>query len=404
MGNSDSLVRVELNKFFYYEIVKLLLNVFKGKLSAGGLTVKTLLSVSQDFKVVRDVSSYISDNKLYDTDDENFLCEIEFEGKPYRLIFRNIDEKYTGHCYSISFIPKDGEKGDKEIKDKLLKLSGRYCETYSPGVFEVEDYDEYYSLNCLILKKAEVQDKKLDDIFISSEIKDDVTRFIYTFKNFEDFEFPMRYLLSGKPGLGKSEIIRAVISSCMDSGTVLIPKNFTGDFGLIFDLAKQYEPALICIDDIDLFLGERENNHDKSALGEFLNAMDGLVKNKVFVIASTNDKTLVDFAASRPGRFDMVIDFGVFDGKFYLPLVESVTKDERIISLFDGEVMESMKRKEVTGAFIVNLVKQLSVVIGSNPAFTSADLEKMIDRSFRGFYGSQLRDRAKLGFVLNGND
>lgn len=404
MENSESLTRVELNKFFYYEIVKLLLNIFKGRIILDNLTVKTLLSVAGGFKNIRDVTAFTAPDGLYETEDENFICEIEYEYTRYRLIFLSTDEKYTGNCYSISFIPIDERKADKEIKDKLLKLALNNCKTYSSGVFEVEDYDEYYSINCLIMKWTTVQPKALDEIFISTEIKEDIDRFVYTFRNFKDFDFPMRYLLSGNPGLGKSEIIRAIVHECQKTGTVLMPKNFSGDFGLLFDLARMFEPVLLCVDDIDLFLGHRDSSYNTGALGEFLTAMDGLIKNKVFVVASTNDKKLVDFAASRPGRFDMIIDFGVFDRAFYLPLIESATCDERIISLFNDEVLSRMQLKEVTGAFIVNLVKQLKVVIESNPDFKSEDLEKMIERSFNGFYGSQLKERSKFGFTLNRNN
>jgi hypothetical protein len=401
MDNTNSLTRVELNKFFYYEIVKLLLNVFKKKLEFNNLKVKTLLNIANGFSSINDVVVYTAPDGLFETSDGNFISEIEYDNVCYRLVLLNTNEKFTGFCYNISFIPLNEQQADKEIKDKLLALALNNCRTYSNDIFEVEDYDEYYSINCLMLKKAEVQPKKIENIFIAPEIKEDINRFIYTFKNFRDFEFPMRYLLSGNPGLGKSEIIRAVATSCRESGTILMPKNFSGDFGLLFDLAKMFEPALLCIDDVDLFLGNRDSSYDKGALGEFLTAMDGLVKNKVFVIASTNDKTLVDFAASRPGRFDMVIDFGTFDKSFYLPLVESTTADERIISLFSNEVLYRMEQKKVTGAFIVNLVKQLKVVIEANPAFKSEDLEKMVERSFNGFYGSQLKDKSKFGFAIN---
>src|ERR1044072_881256 len=118
-----------------------------------------------------------------------------------------------------------------------------------------------------------------------------------------------RYLLNGTPGSGKTESIRDIIKQLLPDVTFVIP-DFSNveDLTTILEACEIFENAVIIMDDIDLFLGSREKGSYTRLLGEFLAFFDGVKKRSISLLASTNDKGLVDAAAERPGRFNLTLD------------------------------------------------------------------------------------------------
>jgi len=83
----------------------------------------------------------------------------------------------------------------------------------------------------------------------------------------------------------------------------------------------------LVIDDIDFLVANREDTFDKKSLGTFLQYLDGFIQQNLFILASTNDKKLVDTAASRPGRFDLIIDMSEINSDNYFSLIYRETTD-----------------------------------------------------------------------------
>jgi SpoVK/Ycf46/Vps4 family AAA+-type ATPase len=160
-----------------------------------------------------------------------------------------------------------------------------------------------------------------------------------------------------------------------------------------------FSPSLLVIDDLDFIAGEREDNPRKNPLGEFLQALDGLLPNNVFVLASTNDKKLVDAAAQRPGRFDMILDIAEIESNNYLQLIRRETKDTEIIKLFDDETLIYLRDKKVTGAFIVSLIKQVNNAIQINGKLSKTEFLDYLDLAYKGFYDfNEENFKSAIGF------
>jgi SpoVK/Ycf46/Vps4 family AAA+-type ATPase len=158
---------------------------------------------------------------------------------------------------------------------------------------------------------------------------------------------------------------------------------------MLFSFANIFSPAILCVDDIDLIVGDRNHQVQRNVLGTFLQKLDGFVESHVFVLATTNDKQMVDLAASRPGRFDQIIDMGALEPRNYLDLVRRRTGDSAIVRLFeDKEVLALLRAKKVVGAFLANLVKQVALrkMTGGGEPIDKKELLTMIDRTYRGFY------------------
>jgi len=127
-------------------------------------------------------------------------------------------------------------------------------------------------------------------------------------------------LLSGKPGLGKTYFLKAMIA---DSGVyylkisapdIITPLAGDGDKILEerFSEARENSPSVICIDEVDaLCLNRSSNNqnYENRVVTVLLKEMDGLeTRGDVLVIGTTNRPESIDMAFLRPGRFTYQIE------------------------------------------------------------------------------------------------
>jgi hypothetical protein len=388
-------INYDFNKFYYKEIIKLLLNIFEETISLSDLKVYCMYSFWPDG--LHSMDKFKEDN-LLNTSISNAYIEFEYNNVFYIANFKIEKDRNENHHYYMDFSYEKNSIPEQKIGHELLRLAFINTSTYKKGCIEISHLGDKEVISNLEVTKIEPPKSNINKIFIDENIKNDISRFIYTFKNFDKLNFPLRYLLSGKPGLGKTEIIRTVIEQCSQYGNVIIPKKMQGVEWLIFEFARLFRPAVVCIDDIDLLFGKREEGFSKKTLGTFLTELDGIFENKIFLIATTNDKKLVDIAASRPGRFDEIIDFGDFERRYYLNLINQQTQNEEIINLFSEEIFDYMESKKVTGAFIVNLIKQLKIMIDMNPSFSKDNLMEYLQRNYKGFYKTQLKEEKTFGF------
>jgi hypothetical protein len=213
-----------------------------------------------------------------------------------------------------------------------------------------------------------------------------------------------RYLLNGEPGTGKTECIRDVIRELMPNTTFIIPEfSSNDDLTTILEACEIFKNPVIIMDDIDLYLGSRENGSYTRVLGQFLSFFDGVKKRSVSLIGSTNDKGLVDKAAERPGRFSMTIDFCFLSDeqivdvcKIHLPEKWQL---EEVYDTLKGRV--GGVKANITGAFIANLADNLKEMSQDDPEWGIEETLSLITDSYKGFYSSQVsKEKSGLTFKL----
>ncbi len=93
-------------------------------------------------------------------------------------------------------------------------------------------------------------------------------------------------------------------------------RNIRNRFREAEEIAEASGIGIIYIDEIDSITPRRESikgDLEPRLVGQLLTLMDGLKKNNVFVVASTNRISAIDPALRRPGRFDYEIEFELPD-------------------------------------------------------------------------------------------
>ncbi|MCL9815411.1 proteasome-activating nucleotidase Pan1 [Natronocalculus amylovorans] len=134
---------------------------------------------------------------------------------------------------------------------------------------------------------------------------------------------PSGVLLYGPPGTGKTMLAKAVANQTDASfikmaGSELVHK-FIGEGAKLvrdlFEVARDNEPAVIFIDEIDAIASKRTDSKTSGdaevqrTMMQLLSEMDGFdERGEIRIIAATNRFDMLDPAILRPGRFDRLIE------------------------------------------------------------------------------------------------
>ncbi|MEM6939780.1 MAG: AAA family ATPase [Pseudomonadota bacterium] len=127
-------------------------------------------------------------------------------------------------------------------------------------------------------------------------------------------------LLCGPPGSGKTLTARALAGETgMNFIPVRPPKLLSQFFGAaeqavadLFKTSRLSAPTLLFFDEFDAIAPRRSGKDtvNDRIVAQFLMELDGMLSNDgVVVLAATNRPDAIDPALTRPGRFDLVVDF-----------------------------------------------------------------------------------------------
>lgn len=247
-----------------------------------------------------------------------------------------------------------------------------------------------------------------NDIIGIDEYREEVEEVVSFLKNPDKFieagaKMPKGILLHGKPGVGKTEIARALANEAnctfySQSGSDFMDSIIgqgVQKLKRLFKTARENAPAIIFIDEIDSLASDRSNHNSKyysMELNQILVEMDGFKQDsKVVVVAATNMISNLDKAILRAGRFDKKIDIPMPDKlsreKLFHHFMKKIKKQDDI----DVERMAS-RTTGMTGADIKNLVNIaiLNSIKNNRPMASMEDFEFAFDRLVMGIYRKTL--------------
>jgi cell division protease FtsH len=203
---------------------------------------------------------------------------------------------------------------------------------------------------------------------------------------------PKGILLVGPSGVGKTLLAKAVAGEAKVPFFSVAGSEFmemlvgvgSARARDLFKMAKEQQPSLIFIDEIDAIGRQRGmgigGGHDEreQTLNQILIEMDGFApRTDVIVIAATNRPDMLDPALIRPGRFDRRVTIPLPD----LNDREAIIKIHMRGKPFDSSVdVEKLAKRTVSfsGADIENMLNESAILAAreNKSSISSADLEE----------------------------
>ncbi|KAL8253190.1 hypothetical protein R6Q59_036883 [Mikania micrantha] len=176
-------------------------------------------------------------------------------------------------------------------------------------------------------------------------------------------------LLYGPPGTGKTMLAKAIAK---ESGAVFINVRISdlmskwfGDaqklVAAVFSLAYKLQPAIIFIDEVDSFLGQRRTTDHEALTNmktEFMALWDGFTTDqnaRVMVLAATNRPSELDEAILR--RLPQAFEIGIPDRKERADILRVILKGERVEDDIDLDSIAALC-EGYTGSDLLELCKQ----------------------------------------------
>lgn len=244
---------------------------------------------------------------------------------------------------------------------------------------------------------------------------------------YESFDVNRGFILYGPPGTGKTHIARALANEA-DANFVSLnglemESKWVGEseenWRNLFEEAKQKQPSIIFIDEVDAIGKSRGGNdvHGDKTLNQVLTLISDLDQSKdnLFVIGATNNFKALDKALTRSGRLSKHIEvklpdqngvrqiFDIHSAK--KPLDRNIDKDALIKKLYDLRASGSDIRYVINEAHIIGYDRagihekmENGTITGKdkrNFRITTEDFDKAIEKFVETRHGTE---RKSIGF------
>ncbi|MES1915961.1 MAG: hypothetical protein MHM6MM_007833, partial [Cercozoa sp. M6MM] len=220
---------------------------------------------------------------------------------------------------------------------------------------------------------------KFADVAGNRNAKREIAEFVSFLKRPERFrrvgaKMPKGVLLDGPPGTGKTLLAKAVAGEAGVPFFSVSASAFeevyvgvgAGRVRKLFEKARQHQPAVVFIDEIDAVGGKRRSGSqggNDQTLNQLLSEMDGFdERDQIVVMAATNRPDMLDPALKRPGRFDRAVTMA-------LP---SLAERQEILHVH-------LRGKQLAAG--VDPGKLASHLAGMTPGFSGADIANVANEA-----------------------
>jgi hypothetical protein len=193
-------------------------------------------------------------------------------------------------------------------------------------------------------------------------------------------------LLYGPPGTGKTHTTRYLIGEMTRYTRFILTGRSLHAIGSVAELARDLQPAVIVLEDVDLVAEDRSFGPGSSpVLFDLLDAMDGAAADAdlLFVLTTNRADLLEPALAARPGRVDVAIEINLPDSTARERLLELYGRSVPL-HLSEAEKREIVERTDgVTASFLKELLRRALLESlydkATEPAVTSAHTSRALD-------------------------
>jgi len=221
---------------------------------------------------------------------------------------------------------------------------------------------------------------RFEDVQGIDSAKDELEEIVDFLKQPEKYfgtgaKIPKGALLTGKPGTGKTLLARAIagessVPFIQCSGSSFV-EMFVGVGAKrvreVFEIARENEPCIIFIDEIDAIGKKRSingfasNDEREQTINQLLTEMDGFDNtSQIVVIGATNRIDILDDALLRPGRFDRKIQVSLPDVDGREEILKVHSKD-KLLSV-DVSLRDLAKQTTgFSGADLANVMNECAI-------------------------------------------
>ncbi len=121
-----------------------------------------------------------------------------------------------------------------------------------------------------------------------------------------------KVLLAGEYGTGKTLTALRTAQICSEHAWTFIYLEDSTELPIALDFARQYEPCVLFVEDIDRIAGLERTDE----VNDVVNALDGIASktSEIMVVYTTNHPRDINSAMRRPGRIDTAINILPPDG------------------------------------------------------------------------------------------
>lgn len=237
--------------------------------------------------------------------------------------------------------------------DKLNRLAVKKSRSFSRAI---STYTVDNDFNCRV--SGSIDSIKMSDVVMDEKVKTGLMDYILTWSKSENefkeygLNFNLGILLYGKPGTGKTSLIKLIASETGYSIVNINLSNIQRSIQSLKRVGLEYysrvgmgsqinlnHELIIVMEDFDFIFGNREelvDKEDKKNVNDLLQMLDGFtnIGSEIIFVATTNKLETLDDAITREGRFDIKIEMTEFDKESAIKMCKKFKVDE---SALEGE-------------------------------------------------------------------
>ncbi|WP_147331999.1 AAA family ATPase [Geodermatophilus marinus] len=168
-------------------------------------------------------------------------------------------------------------------------------------------------------------------------------------------------LLYGPPGTGKTHTVRYLLGRMSGYTRLLLTGRSLGAVGSMAELARDLQPAVVVLEDVDLVAADRSFGPGGSpVLFDLLDAMDGAAPDAdlLFVLTTNRADLLEPALAARPGRVDVAVEVDLPDAAARRRLLDLYGSGVPL-RVTEADLTAAVERSDgVTASFLRELLRR----------------------------------------------